>query len=172
LLLDSRQKLIALDISGGIQRLESPTGGDADDPWTNPSWSSLLIAMPWLIGSIALMWGAIANHDVATREKTTIGAITAHEPANHNTYVYTFAIEDKAYAGRQIPDRRELAVGQQVRVYYDPRDPAKNSLIDFDEVALGNLGPAAFAFWSSVAVIVFIIVQRRKNQRRVSGRND
>jgi hypothetical protein len=116
------------------------------------------------------MWGAIANHSVAARERTTTGAITAHEPANHNTYVYTFAIEGKAYTGRRIPDRGELAVGQQVRVYYDPQDPAKNSLIDFDEVALGNLGPASFAFWLSAAAIVFIIVQRRKNQRKVSGR--
>jgi uncharacterized protein DUF3592 len=172
LLLNSRQKLITLDISEELQRLENQTAGDADDPWTNPSWASLLIAMPWLIGSIALMWGAIANHNVAAREKTITGAITAHEAANHNTYLYTFAIEGKAYTGRQIPDKQELAVGQQVRVYYDPQDPAKNSLIDFDEVALGNLGPASFAFWLSAAAIVFVIVQRRKSHRRASGRND
>jgi len=172
LFLNSRHKLNVVDISGGFQRLENQIAEDRDDPWTNPSWSSLLVVMPWLIGSIALMWGAIANHNLAAREKTITGAITAHEPANHNTYVYTFAIEGKAYTGRQIPDKRKLAIGQQVCVYYDPRDPAKNSLIDFDEVAMGNLGPAAFAFWLSAAAIVFIFVQRRKNQRKASERND
>jgi hypothetical protein len=172
LFLRSRHSLNVVDISGGFQRLESQRGEDRDDPWTNPSWSSLLVVMSWLIGSIALMWGAIANHNVAAREKTITGAITAHEPANHNTYVYTFTIEGKVYTGRQIPNKREPAIGQEVCVYYDPQDPAKNSLIDFDEVALGNLGPASFAFWLSVAAIVFIIVQRRKNQRRAAERND
>ena len=170
--LRSRHSLTVVDISGGLQRLENQAEENRHDPWTNPSWSSLLIAMPWLIGSIALFWGSIMNHHLALREMTTAGVITGHEPANHNRYVYTFSIDGKSYTGRQIPDKHELAIGQQVRVYYNPLDPAKNSLIDFDEVALGNLGPASFAFWLSVAAIVFIVVQRRKSQRETLGRND
>jgi hypothetical protein len=45
--------------------------------------------------------------DVATRQQTASGTITAHEPGNHSRYGYTFIVEGRSYYGWQIPQGSE-----------------------------------------------------------------
>ena len=51
-----------------------------------------MVALPWAIGSILFIHECIVDSNIARRKQTTQGIITAHEPAIHNRYGYSFLI--------------------------------------------------------------------------------
>ena len=88
--------------------------------WANPSWWNLLVVLPWTIGTIFLIQEWRVDRDVASREQTTQGVITAHEPSNHNRYGYVFSVNGQSFTGWASPRKDQPEIGKQVLVYYDP----------------------------------------------------
>jgi Protein of unknown function (DUF3592) len=128
--------------------------------WHRPGWRILIIAAP-LIGTIFFSYGWYADRVVARRQQTTSGTISAHEPANHDRYGYTFNVNQKTYNGWQIPyDDVHFTIGQVVTVYYDPLDPHNSELVSFDESSWSAFGPVPFIV-GILLVAVFIFVRRR-----------
>ena len=132
--------------------------------WQNPSWLHLLVVLSWVIGSVYGLHAWRVDSAIAARQQTTNGTITAHEPANHDRYGYTFSIGARTYRGWEIPHKSEYTVGEQVTVYYDPINPTRSALTGFEELSLRDLGLILLLLLSSAAV-VFIIYKRRKHFR-------
>ena len=132
--------------------------------WENPSWWNLFIVLPWALGAVLSIHEWRVDRDVATREQTTQGVITSHEPANHNQYEYIFLVNGKNFSGWQSPNKDELEIGKKVLVYYDPRNPSKNAITDFRELETSSLGPVPMMLFGIGAVAWLIRTQRRKSR--------
>jgi len=103
------------------------------------------------------------NRAIAEKQKTVVGTIIAHEPANHNRYGYTFVLGGKSHTGWETPRKENPRIGQRVLVYYDPSNPAKNALTDFNELAARSLGPVPLLLFGIGAVAFVILFRRRTN---------
>jgi hypothetical protein len=152
-----------------LGRLLSERIERANEAWAHPSWWNLLVVLPWAIGAVWCVWTWRTDRAIAERQETTQGIITAHEPANHNQYVYMFSASGKSYTGRESPRKQKLEVGEQVVVYYDPFNPAKNALTDFAEPSIENLGPLPVLVAGIGGLAVFIFVRRRTNRPASDG---
>jgi hypothetical protein len=142
---------------------------DAANSWRQPSWWRALVVLPWVIGVLFILYKSEVYRDVATREQTTAGTITAHEPANHSRYGYTFMVEGRRYHGWQIPQgSEEWKVGQRVVVYYDAADPTTNALRDFTAEKDGIRASLPLLVAGIVTVVLLIIFLRRKAGSRQS----
>ena len=104
------------------------------------------------------------DRNIATREQTTQGVITAHEPANHNRFGYVFSVNGKTFTGWESPGKDGLNIGQQVLVYYDPLNPSKNALTEFGDLGTNGLGPVPVMLFGIGAVAWYIKARRRKSQ--------
>lgn len=130
--------------------------------WQRPSWRMLIVAAPFMIGTMFCIYEWQADRVVARRQQTTSGTIVAHQPANHNRYGYTFNLNQKAYSGWQMAyDNQQFSVGQLVTVHYDPLDPTNSALVDYYELSDRALGPTPFLFGATLFVVVFIFLRRR-----------
>src|SRR5262249_52305891 len=151
-----------------LLRLSMPIGNAIDAmaartsrAWNRPSWWNLLVALPWALGLAFLIQESIMESQIAGRQQTTHGIVTTHEPGNHNRYGYKFEVDGKAYTGWQSPKDEELAIGEQVIVFYDPQDPSRNSLTDFRDLSTSSLGPVSMLLFGIVAVAGYILYRRR-----------
>src|SRR5450631_3953376 len=97
----------------------------ANRAWS-PSWWSLLIVLPWVVGVVFMIHEWRTDTQVAGRQHTTSGLVIAHDVGNHNQYGYRFQVDGKSYTGWQSPQRDELTIGKEVLVFYDPQDPSRN----------------------------------------------
>lgn len=131
--------------------------------WRNPPWGSLLITLPWLLGLVFLIHESRVDRAIAARQQTTQGTITVHEPSNHNRYGYRFTVKGRAYTGWESPRSTELEIGKVVTVYYDPANPNKNALTDFNDLSADSLGPVPLMVLGICGVTIFIILRRRRN---------
>jgi hypothetical protein len=136
--------------------------------WKNPSWWNLLICFPWAVGVAFGIYTYTVDRAIAVREMTVTGVITTHDPPNHDRYGYSFVVLGKSYFGWQIPDRSELVIGQPVVVYYDPLNPEKSSLVDFEELSFSGFGLSSFALVGIGTVTTIIFVLRRHHQTSLS----
>ena len=130
--------------------------------------------LPWTIGVILLIYQWNMDRDMATRQQTTQGVITAHEPSNHNRYGYVFTVNGKSFTGWESPGKDGLEIGRRVLVYYDPVDPNKNALTEFGDKGLNNLSPVPMMLFGIGAVTWYIMAQRRRirassNRMRVNS---
>ncbi len=132
--------------------------------WANPSWWNLFVVLPWALGAILFIYEWKVDREIATREQTTQGVITTHEPANHDRYGYVFSVNDKTFNGWESPKKQELEIGKRVVVYYDPRNPKKNALTDFRELGMDSTAPVPMLLFGIGAVAWFIGAQRRKSR--------
>jgi Protein of unknown function (DUF3592) len=135
-----------------------------DQTWSHPSWLNLLIVLPCTLGVVLAIHEWVVDRTVAQREKTTDGRITAHEPANHNRYGYSFSVSGESYSGWESPRKEEPHIGQQVTVFYDPADPTKNALTDFAELETDSLGPVPMLLFGIGSVALFIRYRRRRGR--------
>lgn len=135
-----------------------------DRTWSHPSWWNLLIVLPWGIAVALAIHEWTVDRTVAKREKVTNGTITAHEPANHNRYGYSFSVNGKPYSGWESPRKEEPHIGQQVTVFYDPVDPTKNALTDFADLETDSLGPVPMLLFGIGALALFIRYRRRRGR--------
>ena len=129
--------------------------------WARPSWWNLLIVLPWTIGLLVMMNEWRVDRQIAGRQRTASGVITAHEPANHNQYRYEFEVDGKSYTGLEGPKGREFDIGKTVVVYYDPENPSKNALTDFHDLELESVGPVPAILIGIGTVVAFIFYARR-----------
>jgi hypothetical protein len=53
---------------------------------------------------------------VANREQEAACLITAHEPSNHNQYLYTFKVLGREYTGISQSPTDRAVVGEQLKV--------------------------------------------------------
>lgn len=128
-----------------------------------PSWWAALIAAPWFLGAVLGVYGAIVDSVVAQRERTVLGILVTHEVANHNQYRYRFVVNGTSYLGLGHPPSELAKVGDQILVYYDPEEPARNALVDFADAEIEALGPVPLCL-VGVGVVAFLIWwQRRKS---------
>ena len=129
--------------------------------WTNPSWWNLIVAFPWALGAIMALHEWQADRQVASRQQTAEGVVTAHEPANHNRYRYEFSVGGKSWNGWSIPTNGDYPLGARVVVYYDPVDPTKNALSRFEDVASNALGPVPVMLFG-IGFVAWVIARRRR----------
>ena len=142
---------------------------DAGKASRHPSWWRALVVLPWVIGFVFIVYKSEVYRDVATRQQTTTGTVTAHEPANHSRYGYTFLVEGRRYDGWQIPvGSEEWTVGQQVVVYYDAADPTTNALRDFKAESDGIRAPLPLLVVGIITVVLLIVFLRRRAGPRQS----
>src|SRR5262252_8076303 len=110
------------------EKPERDTGKD----WRRPTWRHSLLILPCVMWAGFLLYKLEVYRHAAKRQQTAFGTVTAHDPANHSRYGYTFTVTGRRYDGWQVPvDSEKWAVGQQVVVYYDAADPGRNSLEHF-----------------------------------------
>lgn len=137
-------------------------GRDVCSRWRNPSWWHFLIVSPWVLLAAYTLHQAHLFRNVATRQVTTWGTITGHEPSHHSRYSFTFRVGDRTYRGSQIPQGQDLwRSGQRVIVFYDPADPAKNALTDFAIQSRRAIGPLPLLVASIALVWACIFLLRR-----------
>ena len=123
------------------------------------------MVLPWVLGLVFSIHEWRTDSQIAGRQQTASGIVTAHEPANHNRYGYKFEVDGKSYTGWESPTRSELAIGKQVIVFYDPQDPSRNALTDFHDVSTFVLGPVPMLFFGIGAVAAFIFYKRRRSTK-------
>jgi hypothetical protein len=140
-----------------------------DRTWSYPSWWNLLVVLPWTLGVILAIHGCTIDRMVAQREKTTGGRITAHEPANHNRYGYSFSVNGKSYSGWESPRKEEPRIGQSVTIFYDPVDPTRNALTDFADLEAESLGPVPMLLLGIGTLALFIRYRRRHGKSAAEG---
>jgi len=104
-----------------------------------------------------------ANGELARREKAVYGTVVSHELANHNQHGYRFVLNGQTYTGLSHSPHDAPQLGEQVLIYYDPNDPAKNSLIDFAELQSRSLAGVPVLFFGIGTVFVAIFFLRRKH---------
>jgi len=137
--------------------------------WRRPSWWHALLVLPWLIGVVFFFYESQLYRNAARRQQITSGTVTAHEPANHSRYGYTFTVGGRRYEGWQVPhDSEEWTVGQQVVVYYDAADPTRNALRDFTTESDGIIAPVPMLVLGIVTAVLVIISLRRRARPRQS----
>jgi hypothetical protein len=134
--------------------------------WRQLSWWNLLIVLPWVAGAALAIHTWTVDRAVAEREQTVLGTITAHEPTHHNRYGYKFSVHGKSYTGWESPRKEEPHLGQRVTVYYDPNDPARNALSDFNDLKVESLGPLPLLLFGVGAVAYLIHRRRRRNPKK------
>ena len=122
------------------------------------------MVLPWIIGTVLFVYEWNVDRGIATREQTTQGVITAHEPANHNRFGYVFSVNGKTFTGWESPGKDGLDIGKQVLVYYDPLNPSKNALTEFGDLGMNSLGPVPMMLFGIGAVAWYIKARRRKSQ--------
>lgn len=130
--------------------------------WNHPSWWNLLVVLPWVVGLTFLIQESRTESQIAGRQQTTSGIVTAHEPANHNRYGYEFEVNGKTFTGWQSPGNDELAIGKQVIVFYDPQNPSRSALSDFHDLSSSSLGPVPMLLFGIGGVAVFIFYRRHR----------
>lgn len=130
--------------------------------WNHPSWWNLLVALPWAIGLVLMVHESRTDSQIAGRQQTAPGFVTAYEPTNRNQYGYKFDVGGKTYTGLQSPQHNELALGKEVVVYYDPQDPSRNALTDFHDLSSASLGPIPFLVLGIGAVATIIFYRRSR----------
>jgi hypothetical protein len=133
--------------------------------WNRPSWWNLLVVLPWVLGSAFLIHESRTESQIAGRQQSSSGIVTAHEPANHNRFGYKFEVSGKKYTGWQSPGSDELAIGKQVIVFYDPQNPSRNALRDFHDLSISSLGPVPLLFFGIGSIALFILYRRRRIKR-------
>jgi len=133
------------------------------ESWANPTWGNLLITLPWGIGILAAVLGWNADHAIAKRERTTIGAITAHKASRRDRYLYSFSVNGEKHEGSSGADDRHN-VGDQVPVFYDPIDPNKSDLRDYKDSALRNFAFVPFALTGIAGITWYIWFARRRHK--------
>jgi Protein of unknown function (DUF3592) len=131
--------------------------------WSRPSWGNLLVVLPWALGLVFLIHEWRIDSQIAGRQQTASGIVTAHEPANHNRYGYKFQVDGKSYTGWESPTESKLAIGKQVTVFYDPQNPGRNALTDFHDVGTSVLGPVPMLLFGIGAVAAYIFYRRRRS---------
>lgn len=142
---------------------------DHEQRWRRPlSWWNLAALAPVLLLLVPSVYSAWNDAQIAKRQQTAIGTIDGHDPPNHNRYSYTFSVNGHKFTGWAYPSQREFFVGQQIVVYYDPIQPAQNSVNDFGLINPGGVVFIGFTLFACVFFPLLIYFQRRSRRGAAS----
>jgi Protein of unknown function (DUF3592) len=133
--------------------------------WAHPSWWHLLIVFPWALFVVASVLVWIRDRPVVERQRVTGGIVTKHQPRSHcpDCCRYVFQVEGTDHEGWSSDKNGKCpAVGEQVRIYYDPVDPKVSSPTDFREIAASRLAPVPMTLLGIVAVTSFVALRKRR----------
>jgi hypothetical protein len=103
------------------------------------------------------------SRDVAPRQQAIAGTLTAG-PVGRNSYSYTFIVASVSYNDWGSVYGSEPKIGQEVLVYYDPRDPTVNALARFEYSSrrrAWDIGLGLFAIlFVAVGILVSLLIAR------------
>jgi hypothetical protein len=125
----------------------------------NPSWWELLSMWFTVPVFVFLIYAWNSDRDTAKRQKTAAATIVAEDTSNHDCLKYVFSVESASYSGCEFPDHP--AIGGQVLVFYDPQDPSRNHLEDFETVGNGRLPIIPIPILMLFATVAYIWIRRR-----------
>lgn len=91
----------------------------------------MTITIPFMFGIMLTLPKARQEARAASRQQIIQGTVASYEKSDHNRCSYTFTVLGKSYSGRYSSPKVDIAVGEQVLVYYDGENPAFNALEDF-----------------------------------------
>jgi hypothetical protein len=93
----------------------------------------------------------IEMHDLAESHSVTTGKIIETYPQVHSICKYRYSVEGKFYeqTGRPCGDD---VVGEEVTIYFSPRDPSRSVIADPERLFLNDLIP------SLLALVLFPII--------------
>jgi hypothetical protein len=137
--------------------------------WANPSWWKLLVLVPWMLGVVLSAYGCLKYRAIADRQQRAEGIVTVHQAENHNRYGYTFFVDSHRYTGWDSPRKVEPEIGKSISIYYDPRDPAENSMSDYSQKSLDSFGPVPLLLFGIGGVTLFVYWRRRLSAEAASG---
>jgi hypothetical protein len=141
--------------------------------WSRPtSWWNLAALAPVLLLLVLSVVSWWSDAQIAKRQQTAMGTIDGHDPPNHNRYSYKFSVNGREFTGWASPGNRDLFVGQQIVVYYDPIRPSENSAYDFSVVNPGGVVFIGFLLLTCVLFPFFIYFQRRSRKRADENRTN
>ena len=107
---------------------------------------------------------------MAQRQKIAVAKINTHDPPNQGRYGYFFFLNQKQHTGWAYPDeKRDFSIGEPVDVYYDPRNPSKNSADDHYAVSLGDLFFVAFCILVPMGLPLLILFRRREWKKKFAA---
>ena len=135
----------------------------------NPYLVYLALLIPWLLGAIFFVSSAQEDSEIASRQQRANGVIVAHQPSNHNRYLFRFQVGGQDYIGSETPLAREPKIGDRVIVYYDPLNPTRNGMTDFSVRSLRERGPAIAIIFLSALFALGVVVLGRLIGRRQEG---
>ena len=137
--------------------------------WANPSlWN---LAGPWamvVLLTIALVWARNADSSSAKNEASVIATVVGIDSSNHGCYRYAFSTNGVYYANCGFPQGGSLAVGDQVVVYYDLRDPSRNHLHEFKEEVDNEALLIRLVWMLGIAPTAIVLWRRHLHQRRTA----
>jgi hypothetical protein len=132
------------------------------------SWWSLTLTLPLFIALGGVVPNALRDADVARREKTVEGIVTAYEPSNHNQCRYSFAFDGRLFEGMGSSPTNTATVGQHVTVFFDPNRPEINSLEGFEIAKKRQMGMVPFCGIGICAVVGFVMYSKLRQSRRAA----
>jgi hypothetical protein len=115
----------------------------------------------WIVVS-ATMWPSIAAmRRIENAAALTQGVVVKFEPSDHQRATFRYTVDGKEYEGSELGCT--ATVGQRVRVYYLPEDPAVSSLSSqrgaFRRNVLGII--VVYAFFLAGGIIMYLRASRR-----------
>jgi hypothetical protein len=141
----------------------------------NASRKSLLAVLAWIASAFAIA-AVLYQLNLATyvrlqREGVKgAGIVSAHEPENHDSVTALYRVEGREYhcqssfVSEPNPDKRDLHIGDPIRVVYLPSDPSIATLGDPSKLIPKEAVFTALASCVGATVLVFA-------GRRVGWRN-
>jgi|HubBroStandDraft_1064217.scaffolds.fasta_scaffold632486_1 hypothetical protein len=121
----------------------------------------MILALP-LIAAI-LFDGPQSSRDAAIgkREQTSVAVTTGCTPSDHNQCQYEFEVGGREFTGRSSSPTYPTALGAHLPVYFDPQNPATNSLRDFTEATASERSMALLCISGICLLAIIILIAKR-----------
>jgi hypothetical protein len=127
------------------------------------SWWALTFTLEFFIALAVLIPQSLRNAEIGARQRQVGGVVTAYDRSNHNQCRYSFSVDGSPFVGVSSAPADSTFAGEQVQVYFDPINPAANSLKDFSASSRRTRGVIYLSFLGVFAVTGFIIYNKVKN---------
>jgi hypothetical protein len=109
------------------------------------------------------------NLSISHREARATGTMVRYHPEDHARYDYIFTANSQRYSGRGGYPNDKIggeSLGKSTTIYYDPRDPTRNSTSSFLESARMRF---IYPFLWLVLLVVVGMMARLDYRRKLAG---
>ena len=128
-------------------------------------WWFLILTVPLFIGMVASISSAYQSSEIALRQKTTEGIVTALDPSNYNLCGFTFSFLGRTYEGAGKPPLGSATVGERLIVFFDANHPQTNSLEDFARLSRRQIGMVPLCLVAIFAVVGSVVYARQRQAK-------